>query len=99
MAPTWTAGDEHWPDLIREDRIDILVDLAGHTRGQSPADVRAQAGAGADHLGRLSRHHGHAANGLSDLGPLADSCRERTVVYRRRVVRMPDGYVCYEPPD
>ena len=33
-------------EQITQDRIDILVDLAGHTAAQPPAGFRPQAGAG-----------------------------------------------------
>ena len=47
-------SDEQAAEMIRQDRIDILVDLAMHTAQQPPAGLRPQAGAGAGDLPGLS---------------------------------------------
>jgi len=95
-VPTWS--DERIAGLIREDRIDILFDLAGHSGNNrltvlahKPAPIQitwagypATTGMRAiDYI--LADHHEIPA----------DSERH----YCERVLRMPDGYVCYEPPE
>jgi protein O-GlcNAc transferase len=90
--------DEALTRLIRDDGIDILVDLSGHTAGnrlgvfaRGAAPVQATWGgligtsalAAVDWL--IADRHGIPP----DLEPL----------YAERIWRLPDGYVCYGPPD
>ena len=64
-ATTWhdvpNISDERLAKLIRDDGIDILIDLSGHTGRQPPAHVRLEASTGAGHLAGLFCHHGVAA--------------------------------------
>jgi len=84
-------------EQIRADRIDILFDLAGHTAGnrllvfaRKPAPIQIT---WADYVG---------TTGLAAIDfILADSYEIPSAAephYTERVLRMPDGYVCYDPP-
>ena len=64
--------DEEVDARVREDGIDILVDLAMHMAGGRPL-VFAQAGAGAGGLAGLSRDHRDGGDGLSVDGSLFGS--------------------------
>jgi len=90
--------DDHLADLIRKDGIDILVDLAGHTArnrllvfGRKPAPVQVT---WAGYVG---------TTGLSAMDYLVSDDRETPAGtdhwYVESVVRLPDCYVCYTPPD
>ncbi len=58
--PTAGRSDSDVAAMVRQDRIDVLIDLAGQHRGQPDAGVRAQAGAGADRIHRRAwLHVGH----------------------------------------
>ena len=84
-------------EQIRADRIDILFDLAGHTAlnrllvfARKPAPIQITWG---DYVG---------TTGLAAMDfILADRYEippEAETYYAERVLRMPHGYVCYEPP-
>ena len=90
-------SDQRLAEQIREDRIDVLFDLAGHTArnrllvfARKPAPIQVT---WAGYVG---------TTGLSAMDYLlADRYEippgtERH--YRERVLRMPNGYVCYDPP-
>ncbi len=90
--------DDEVADLIRADGIDILVDLAGHTArnrllvfGRRPAPVQAT---WAGYVG---------TTGLSAIDYLISDERETPAGtdhwYAEKIVRLPDCYVCYTPPD
>jgi protein O-GlcNAc transferase len=101
-AATWrevsTLGDEEFSELVRSDRIDILFDLAGHTaRNRLLAFARKPAPIQISWAGYMG------TTGLAAMDYiLADRFEippEAERFYAERVLRMPDGYVCYEPPD
>ena len=102
LSDEWTdargVSDEVLSQRIRSDRIDILIDLAGHTAknrllvfARKPAPIQVT---WAGYVG---------STGLSAMDYLIADYRhvpegaERH--YSERVIRLPDGYVCYEPPD
>jgi predicted O-linked N-acetylglucosamine transferase (SPINDLY family) len=85
-------------ELIRKDAIDILIDLSGHTArnrlqvfGRKPAPVQAT---WAGYVG---------TTGLSAMDYLISDVRETPEGtdhwYREAVLRLPDCYVCYAPPE
>jgi protein O-GlcNAc transferase len=91
-------SDQRLAEQIRADRIDILFDLAGHTAhnrllvfARKPAPIQ------------IAWNGYSATTGLSAMDYLL---ADRHVVpegsrqyYRERVLWMPDGYLCYDPPD
>ena len=87
----------NWPRKSGPDRIDILVDRAGHTAGnrllvfaRKPAPIQVT---WSDYVG---------TTGLEAMDYiLADRYEippQSEAYYRERVLRMPDGYMCYDPP-
>ena len=90
-------SDERLAEQIRADRIDILFDLAGHTAhnrllvfARKPAPIQIT------WIGY---------EGTTGLAAMDYLLADRHVVpqeaerhYREQVLRMPDGYVCYDPP-
>ena len=92
-----TMNDQQLADQIRADRIDIAFDLAGHTGGnrlltfaRKPAPIQIS------WIGYVG------TTGLSAMDYLlADRYQVPQTAeahIQERVLRMPDGYVCYDPP-
>ncbi|RQW85076.1 MAG: tetratricopeptide repeat protein, partial [Geobacter sp.] len=90
--------DDSVAGLIREDAIDILIDLSGHTArnrllvfGRKPAPLQAT---WAGYVG---------TTGLSAIDYLISDPRETPEGtdhwYVESVMRLPDCYVCYSPPE
>jgi predicted O-linked N-acetylglucosamine transferase (SPINDLY family) len=91
-------SDEGLTEKILSDRIDILFDLAGHTAhnrllvfARKPAPVQIT------WIGY---------KGTTGLDAIDYILADRYTIpagqeawYRERVLRMPDGYVCYDPPE
>ncbi|MBF0159846.1 MAG: tetratricopeptide repeat protein [Magnetococcales bacterium] len=109
MTARLQASCDHWLDVrgasndvlaqqIRADGIDILVDLSGHTRAhrlqlfaRRPAPVQITAGGhfsttGVDGIDGLIADRFHVPYGMEAL-------------FSEEVIRLPGGYVCYDPPD
>jgi len=91
-------SDDALARQIREDAIDILIDLSGHTArnrllvfGRKPAPIQAT---WAGYVG---------TTGLSAMDYLISDPRETPDGtdhwYQESVVRLPDCYVCYSPPE
>lgn len=84
--------------MVRDDRIDILVDLAGHSAGNHllvlahrPAPVQMVAG-------------GHfCTTGLEAVDYLIADAHHAPAdhegEFTENLIRLPGGYVCYSPPD
>jgi predicted O-linked N-acetylglucosamine transferase (SPINDLY family) len=100
-ATTWRdvtgRSDVELAEQIVADRIDILFDLAGHTAGNrllvfarkpAPVQVTWIGYEGTTGLGAMDYI-------LADRYTIAPG---QEAGYRERVLRMPHGYVCYEPP-
>jgi predicted O-linked N-acetylglucosamine transferase (SPINDLY family) len=91
-------SDDQLARQVRTDRIDILFDLAGHTSGnrllvfaRKPAPIQVT------WIGYVG------TTGLAAMDYiLADRYEippQSEMYYCERVLRMPDGYICYDPPD
>jgi predicted O-linked N-acetylglucosamine transferase (SPINDLY family) len=92
------VNDDALAAMIREDGIDILVDLAGHTAGnrllafaRKPAPVQVTGGGhydttGLDVIDYLLSDRFHTPAGSDRY-------------FSEELVRLPNGYVCYGPPD
>jgi predicted O-linked N-acetylglucosamine transferase (SPINDLY family) len=90
-------GDPQLAEQIRADRIDILFDLAGHTaRNRLLVFARKPAPVQITWIGY------EGTTGLAAMDYLlADryvAPPESQAYFRERLLWMPDGYLCYEPP-
>ena len=88
---------ESLAEQIRADRIDILFDLAGHTaRNRMLVFARKPAPIQITWLGYVGTTGLEAIDYL-----LADRCEvpaEAEPHYREKVLRLPHGYACFDPP-
>ena len=91
------ANDEQLANTIRDDRIDILFDLAGHTGNnrlpvlaRKPAPIQVSWGGYAGTTGLQAIDYL-----LADPYEVPPGAERH---YQERVLRMPQAYVCYEPP-
>ncbi|MHA1597820.1 MAG: O-linked N-acetylglucosamine transferase, SPINDLY family protein [Alphaproteobacteria bacterium] len=102
MADHWrdiaTLDDDGADALIRDDGIDILVDLSGHT-GKNRLAVFAKKPAPV-------QMSGFGINGTTGVAAIDYLIGDRFEIpdggeafYSERIVRMDNGYVCYRPPD
>jgi predicted O-linked N-acetylglucosamine transferase (SPINDLY family) len=92
-----TLSDTALAEKVREDRIDILVDLSGHTRGhrlltfaRKPAPVQVTAGGhysttGLEAIDYLIADRFHAPEAIEGY-------------FSETLIRMPHDYICYAPP-
>ena len=100
-ATTWRQvfgwSDQRLAEQIRADQIDILFDLAGQTaqngllvfaRKPAPVQVTWAGYAGTTGLEAMD----YILADRYEIPPQAEG------YYREKVLRMPDGYVCYDPP-
>ena len=92
-------SDDQVAALIREDRIDILIDLAGHTKGNRlPVFGRKPAPVQMTYLGYagttgLSTVDYRITDDLSDPPGATDS------YYTEKLIRLSSPFLCYRPPE
>ena len=102
MAENWQQivglSDEVIVEQIRKDRIDILVDLAGHTANNRllafagrPAPVQVT-WLGYPHTTGMPAIEYRMTDEIAD--PQGEADRDFT----EHLVRLPNGFLCYEPP-
>jgi predicted O-linked N-acetylglucosamine transferase (SPINDLY family) len=95
---TRNLTDERLAELIRAQSIDILVDLAGHTGGNRLlAFARKPAPVQATYLGYPD------TTGLTSIDcritdALADPPGRSDTLNTERLIRLPRGFFCYQPP-
>ncbi len=92
------TSDEQLAMQIREDRVDILIDLAGHTAhnrllvfARKPAPIQIT------WIGYEGTTGLSAMDYLIADRQLIPTGSER--YYHEKLLFLPDGYLCYEPPD
>ena len=90
-------SDQQLAEQIRADRIDILFDLAGHTAhnrllvfARKPALIQVTWAGYVGTTGLKAMDYL-----LADRYEVPPGAERH---YRERVLRMPEGYVCYDPP-
>ncbi len=92
-------SDEQLASRVREDRIDILVDLAGHIGGNRLlAFARRPAPVQVTYLG-YQNTTGMTAMDYRLTDNLADPPSTTDQYYTERLVRLPDAFFCYRPSD
>lgn len=102
MASEWRDADrlddEALVALVRQDRIDILVDLNGHTRGgRLTAFARRPAPVQATYLG-YGATSGVAAIDYRITDSFIDPAGEAERWYTEKLTRLPGSMWCFSPP-
>ncbi len=96
-VPVVKLSDDALAERVREDGIHILFDLAGHTRAnrllafaRGPAPIQVLAGGFFDTTGMDVMDY--VISDAIETPPGAEAW------FTEQVIRMPDGYICYDPP-
>ena len=105
LAPAWRdvrpLSHAQLADLVRRDRVDVLVDLAGHTaehrllmfaRVPAPVQVTYLGYPNTTGMPRSQMHY-RLTDALADPPGIADT------LHTEALVRLPDVFLCYRPPD
>lgn len=91
-------NDEHLTSLIREDRIDILIEMSGHAAGHRlPVIARRVAPLQIKWIGGQFNTMGIGAIDYFLSDPI-ESPSSHDDLYFERIHRLPSVYACYEPP-
>ena len=92
------VGDEMVARMIEQDRIDVLVDLAGHTNSNRlPVLTYKPAPIQVTYLG-YPNTTGSKAVDYRFTDSLAD-LPESQKFYTEELIFLPEGFLCYRPPD
>lgn len=101
-VPEWRAirhmDDAQLARQIRDDRIDILIDLSGHNAGNRMGTLALQPAP------LLVKWVGGLINttGLDAIDYLLSDAIEsppgEDAFYTEKLIRLPDDYICYDPP-
>ena len=102
LSDEWTdargVSDEALSQRIRSDRIDILIDLAGHTAknrllvfARKPAPIQVTWAGYVGSTGLLAMDYL-----IADFRLIPEEVERH---FSERVIRLPDGWLCYEPPN
>jgi predicted O-linked N-acetylglucosamine transferase (SPINDLY family) len=95
---TCNKSDEQVADMIRDDRIDILVDLAGHTASSRlPVFAFKPAPIQVSYLG-YPNTTGLPVMDYRLTDELADPPGLTERYHMEQLVRLPHGFLCYTPP-
>jgi len=102
-ATTWRSivalDDARVADLVRADKIDLLVDLAGHTaRNRQGVFARKPAPVQATYLGYCNTT-GQSATDYAITDGVLDPESAAGEWHTEALVRMPRCFVCYRPAD
>ncbi len=90
--------DENFAQQVRRDKVDILIDLAGHSDGfRLLAFARRAAPVQIKWVGGQFNTTGMDAMDYF-LSDSIETPEGDDKWYSEKVIRMPDGYVCYDPP-
>lgn len=96
--PVHGLSDDAVERLIREDALDVLVDLSGHSAGNRLGVIaREPAPVIVKWVGGLFNTSGMEAFDYL-LSDAVETPEEHDRFYTERVVRLPDDYICYLPP-
>ncbi|MBF0357581.1 MAG: tetratricopeptide repeat protein [Magnetococcales bacterium] len=95
---TRLIDDEQLENRIRDDKIDILIDLSGHTSlNKLPLFARKPAPIQITWAGYVG------TTGLPEMDWLiADShhiAHGEEIYYSEKIIRLPDSWLCYSPPE
>lgn len=96
--PIAHLDDNHLTSLVREDQIDILIEMSGHAAGHRlPVIARRVAPLQIKWIGGQFNTMGIDAIDYFLSDPI-ESPASHDADYFERIYRLPDVYACYEPP-
>lgn len=94
-----TASDAELEKMLREDGLDMLVELSGHTDGHRLGVLaRRVAPIQITYLG-YPNTTGLAAIDYRITDSIADPPGESDELHVEKLVRLPESFLCYSPPD
>ncbi len=97
--PVAHLTDEHLTALIREDRIDVLIEMSGHAAGHRlPVVARRVAPVQVKWIGGQFNTMGIDTIDYFLSDPV-ESPPSHDELYFEHIHRLPEVYACYEPPD